>query len=88
MTPKQKKVLDFIMHYSEREGYQPSQQEIASGCGFDSLGTVQHYLRVLERDGHRVGRLHLERGACPRCGQALAGIFQGACAAAGSPDAH
>ncbi|UFS71418.1 hypothetical protein LPW11_04285 [Geomonas sp. RF6] len=52
MTPKQKKVLDFISRYRERQGYQPTQQEIARGCGFESLGTVQHYLRVLERDGH------------------------------------
>ncbi len=52
MTPKQKKVLDFITRYKERQGYPPSQQEIASGCGFESLGTVQHYLKLLERDGH------------------------------------
>jgi repressor LexA len=52
MTPKQKKVLDFIARYAERQGYQPTQQEIAKGCGFESLGTVQHYLRLLERDGH------------------------------------
>ena len=52
MTPKQKKVLDFIMCFNERHGFQPSQLEIAQGCGFESLGTVQHYLRILERDGH------------------------------------
>ncbi|WP_243373461.1 transcriptional repressor LexA [Geotalea sp. SG265] len=52
MTPKQKKVLDFIAAYNERHGYPPSQQEIAGRCGFQSLGTVQHYLKLLERDGH------------------------------------
>jgi repressor LexA len=52
MTPKQKKVLDFIAAYNERHGYPPSQQEIAGKCGFQSLGTVQHYLKLLERDGH------------------------------------
>lgn len=51
MTPKQKKVFDFITAYNQRNGYAPSQQEIAAGCGFESLGTVQHYLRLLERDG-------------------------------------
>lgn len=51
MTPKQKRVFDFITTYQERHGYAPSQQEIAGGCGFESLGTVQHYLRLLERDG-------------------------------------
>ena len=62
MTPKQKKVLDFIMRFSERQGYQPSQQEIAKGCGFESLGTVQHYLRLLERDGHLSRQLNARRG--------------------------
>lgn len=52
MTPKQKKVLDFIVKFRERKGYAPSQTEIAGGCGFQSLGTVQHYLKLLERDGH------------------------------------
>lgn len=62
MTPKQKKVLDFIARYAERQGHQPSQQEIAQGCGFESLGTVQHYLRVLERDGHISRRWNAKRG--------------------------
>ena len=51
MTPKQKNVFDFITEYNRHHGYAPSQQEIARGCGFESLGTVQHYLRLLERDG-------------------------------------
>ncbi|HBG07168.1 MAG: repressor LexA [Geobacteraceae bacterium GWC2_58_44] len=62
MTPKQKKVLDFIMRFNERQGYQPSQQEIAKGCGFESLGTVQHYLRLLERDGHLSRQWNARRG--------------------------
>ncbi len=51
LTPKQKKVLDFIEAFSEREGYPPSQQEIAAAFGFRSLGTVQNYLVRLEREG-------------------------------------
>jgi repressor LexA len=62
MTPKQKKVLDFITGFKERQGYQPSQQEIAKGCGFESLGTVQHYLRLLERDGHLARQWNAKRG--------------------------
>ena len=62
MTPKQKKVLDFIARFNERRGYQPSQQEIAAGCGFESLGTVQHYLKVLERDGHISREWNARRG--------------------------
>jgi len=62
MTPKQKKVLDFITGFNERHGFQPSQQEIAKGCGFESLGTVQHYLRLLERDGHLSRQWNARRG--------------------------
>jgi repressor LexA len=62
MTPKQKKVLQFISTFTERMGYQPSQAEIAKGCGFESLGTVQHYLRVLERDGHISRQWNAKRG--------------------------
>ena len=51
MTPKQKKILDFIHAYLQREGYPPAQQEIARAFGFRSLGTVQNYLVRLEREG-------------------------------------
>lgn len=51
MTPKQKKVLDFIMDYTSRQGFAPSQAEIAKGCGVRSLGTIQHHLRHLQREG-------------------------------------
>ncbi|GFO62877.1 LexA repressor [Geomonas paludis] len=70
MTPKQKRVLDFILDFVDRHGYQPSQQEIAAGCGFDSLGTVQHYLRALERHGQLARQGNAKRGlqlANPPC---------------------
>ena len=51
LTPKQKQFLDFVIEHTEREGYAPSQQEIASALGFSSLGTVQNYLTRLEREG-------------------------------------
>jgi len=51
MTPKQREVLEFILSYSEKHGYAPSQQEIANHFGFKSLGTVQNYLVRLERQG-------------------------------------
>jgi repressor LexA len=51
LTPKQKNILDFIQAFAEREGYPPSQQEIARTFGFRSLGTVQNYLVRLEREG-------------------------------------
>jgi repressor LexA len=51
LTPKQKRLLDYIRAASEANGYAPSQQEIADHFGFRSLGTVQNYLVRLEREG-------------------------------------
>ena len=51
LTPKQKRFLDFIIEHTEREGYAPSQTEIARALGFRSLGTVQNYLVRLEQEG-------------------------------------
>lgn len=51
LTPKQKKIAEFIQSFTDREGYAPSQQEIASAFGFSSLGTVQNYLVRLEAEG-------------------------------------
>lgn len=51
LTPKQKRFLDFVLEHTEREGYAPSQAEIAEALGFRSLGTVQNYLTRLEKEG-------------------------------------
>lgn len=52
LTPKQKKILDFIESFTAREGYAPSQQEIAHAFSYSSLGTVQNYLVRLQREGY------------------------------------
>jgi len=44
-------MLDFLNDYRDRNGYAPSQQEIAKHFGYRSLGTVQNYLVRLERQG-------------------------------------
>jgi repressor LexA len=51
ITPKQKKLLDFVDAYQKKNGYAPTQTEIASNFGYRSLGTVQNYLTRLEREG-------------------------------------
>ncbi len=52
LTPKQKRLLDFIGEFLGRNGYAPSQHEIAAHFGYSSLGTVQNFLVRLERGGH------------------------------------
>jgi len=51
LTPKQKKLLDFMIEYTRDHGYAPSQSEVAKHFKFKSLGTVQNYLVRLERQG-------------------------------------
>jgi repressor LexA len=62
LTPKQKKMLDFIESFADRQGYPPSQQEIAAAFGFRSLGTVQNYLVRLEREGLLARNWNARRG--------------------------
>ncbi len=62
LTPKQKRVLDFIREHIETEGYAPSQREIADAFGFSSLGTVQNYLVRLEREGRLTRSWNARRG--------------------------
>ncbi len=62
LTPKQKKILDFIENFTAHEGCPPSQQEIAKAFGFRSLGTVQNYLVRLEREGFLAKEWNARRG--------------------------
>jgi repressor LexA len=62
LTPKQKKILNFIEFFTIREGFPPSQQEIAKAFGFRSLGTVQNYLVRLEREGFLTRNWNARRG--------------------------
>jgi len=65
MTPKQKRILDFIHTYRERHGYAPSQREIADAFGYRSLGTVQNFLVRLEREGHLARDWNAKRALRP-----------------------
>ena len=52
MTPKQKRVLDYIEGYYEKENLMPSRREIADGLGLSSVATVQEHIEALEKNGH------------------------------------
>ena len=52
LTPKQKKILDYIIDFQQVNGMVPSQEEMAQHFGFRSLGTVQNYLRRLVAHGY------------------------------------
>jgi repressor LexA len=52
LTPKQKRLLDFVQTYTVAKGYSPTQREIAAHFRLKSLGSVQDYLQTLERKGY------------------------------------
>jgi repressor LexA len=53
---QRRRILEFVPEFARREGYSPSQREIAEGLGL-GLATVNYHVAVLEQDGS------LRRGA-------------------------
>ncbi len=63
LTPKQKRIYDYIVNFHSENGFNPSQNEIARQFKFRSLGTVQNYLIRLERHGLIQKNWNARRGA-------------------------
>lgn len=61
LTPKQTQFLAFIQQYKLKNGYSPSQTEIAKALGYRSLGTVQDYFAVLAKKGVLTKEPHSRR---------------------------
>ncbi len=51
LTKKQRKVLDFINKFIEKNGYSPSFREIGRGLKLSSVATVAQHIRALEKKG-------------------------------------
>ncbi len=51
ITRRQKEVLDFLSGFTQKNGYSPSYEEIASGLGLNSLATVHKHLTNLQEKG-------------------------------------
>jgi repressor LexA len=51
LTPKQQRIYDYILSYTEENGYPPSVREIASAVGLKSPSTVHFHLKDLEEAG-------------------------------------
>ena len=52
LTPRQRRVLEFIKESVERRGYPPSMREIGEAVGLTSPSSVSHQLTTLERKGY------------------------------------
>jgi len=52
LTPKQKKILDFIIFFTEKHGYAPSLKEIASRFRLKAMSTVHQHVKALKKKGY------------------------------------
>lgn len=83
ITPKQKKVLDFVNRFIAQKGYSPSLNEIARYIG-KSIGTVQHFVEELESRGYLQRKENVAR-SISSTGEATQQIFKLGYIAAGKP---
>ena len=51
ITRRQKEVIDFLSSFTQKNGYSPSFEEIASGLGLASLATVHKHITNLQNKG-------------------------------------
>ncbi|MFC1746025.1 transcriptional repressor LexA [Candidatus Riflebacteria bacterium] len=52
LSPRKKQFLQFIVEFSDTNGYPPSYREIQEGFGINSPGTVNWYVRELSASGY------------------------------------
>lgn len=83
LTPKQKKVLDFIRKFAEKNGYSPCLSEIAKFLK-KSISTAQHYVEELQNKGYLHKEENIARGISP-ISEASNRIFLLGYIAAGEP---
>src|SRR5260370_17225591 len=51
ITRRQKEVIDFLSSFTQKNGYSPSYEEIATGLGLSSLATVHKHVTNLQNKG-------------------------------------
>jgi repressor LexA len=73
LTEKQENILRFIAGFTRQNGCQPSYREIAAGCRI-TVGTVQHYVRVLVKKGVLEPPSYRARGLKLASSTALCGL--------------
>jgi repressor LexA len=62
LSAKQAKVLAFIENEISKWGRPPTYRDIAEGCGYDAVGTVQDHIRALIKKGFLEKEPGLARG--------------------------
>ncbi|MBE0415059.1 MAG: repressor LexA [Dehalococcoidia bacterium] len=52
LSAKQSRILNFLHHFLDDNGYPPTIRDIAKGCKISSTSVVDYNLRILEREGY------------------------------------
>lgn len=62
LTANQKKILDFIESYQEKNGVPPTYEVIAKKFDYSAKSTVQHYVETLIQKGYLSKERHMSHG--------------------------
>ncbi len=62
LSPKQKRILEFIRKFVDANGYPPTIRDIVSGCDISSTSVVAYNLARLETAGHIRRHADISRG--------------------------
>lgn len=62
LTERQKRILDFILDFQERNGISPTHKEICDEFGYSSYGTVHKHLKLLTEKGYIKRAWNQKRG--------------------------
>ncbi len=62
LSPKQEKIINFVMEFLNDRGYPPSIRDIAAGCGISSTSVVAYNLNKLEQAGYIRRHSDISRG--------------------------
>ncbi len=65
ITPKQKKVLDFITSYTQKKGYAPSLEEIKLHLNLKAISTIHEHVEALKDKGYLKKEENQPRGVLP-----------------------
>ncbi len=85
LTPKQKKVLEYVQACIQRNGVSPSHNELRKHFKLSSLSTVNHYMRTLEGKGYITREKNTARSARIQAKERLIAIPFVGFIAAGEP---
>lgn len=62
LSPKQKRIIDFIRSFLVDKGYPPTIRDIQSGCGISSTSVVDYNLNILKKEGYIRRQPEVSRG--------------------------